>query len=48
MPFVIPRHCPRCSGLLDRSFVRWYERWRLLMSPARPFRCYTCRRRYWR
>ena len=40
--------CSRCSshGAL-RSRVRWYERSLVVATRIRPYRCFTCQRRFW-
>ena len=40
--------CPRCgSPGLRRSQVRFYEKFRKVLSSSRPYRCYGCRMRVW-
>src|SRR5262249_32735977 len=40
--------CPHChAASLQRSRLRWYERWRKVGKGQRPFRCASCGRRVW-
>ena len=40
--------CPQCDAAsLQRSRVRWYERWRKVATTRRPFRCAACGHRMW-
>ena len=42
------RVCPRCSTASPiRSRMRWFERPFRALTPARPYRCPACGRRYW-
>jgi hypothetical protein len=41
-------HCRWCgSTKTARSRLRWYDRWRTMLSSARPHRCFDCGRRFW-
>ena len=42
-------NCPRCgSTKTDRSRLRWYQAWRTMLSARRPYRCFDCRKRFWK
>ena len=43
---MLPK-CPDCRSSARRSALRWYEQWLKRVSRRRPFRCDSCRRRFW-
>jgi hypothetical protein len=42
-------NCPKCrSTKTGRSRVRWYQAWRAALTGQQPYRCFDCRRKFWR